>query len=487
MKRIVVDCGIFQKRIALVEDKNLIEYIIEDDSEKSLVGNIYKGKVANVLPGMEAAFVDIGIGKNAYLHVKQILTDKKDSSLGIRGLVKTGQDIVVQVIKDGTSGKGPKVTTKLSFPGKYMVLMMENTKIAMSRRITNPNEIERLITIVEEFKPDDLGVIIRTEAENKDGEEFRRDLAMLIEKRDTVLKRSKTGLAPKAISDEINLIERTIRDILTEDVDEVVINDKATLKQIKNNDFLSEEYKDKLVFNDPGIDIMSFYGITKLLSKSLANKVWLKNGGHLVIQNTEAMTIIDVNSGKFTGGSSLKDTIVKVNQEAVKEVAKQVRLRNLSGIIIVDLIDMNSKSMENKILAMLKEELSSDRVRSNVLGFTRLGLIEMTRKKSGKPLKDILYEDCKLCDGTSEVLSVGAIVNKLEKEVRRLREHTNSEAVVFRIRNQYIPYKDEIQKYGDKLEEQFDIKLFFEFEELFGNEDSFFVKSMGRLKDVKNN
>lgn len=493
MNKIVIDSGFSQSRVALLEQEELVEYYIESKNLKRLVGNIYKGRVKNVLPGMQAAFVDIGLEKNAFLYVKdaipqEILNDRKISSrdISIRDVVKNGQEIVVQVTKEPMDSKGARVTTHLTFPGRYLVLMTNVDYIGLSRRIEDENERNRLKKMAEEIKPDGLGLIIRTEAENKEKADLEEDIKYLLRLWQKIEKEKKLGFPPKILYKDLDLIHRTIRDLFTDDVGELTINDKENYNTIIDFlDLISPNLKDRVKYFDPGINIFSYYSIEKMIKQALSRKVWLKSGGYIVIDKTEALTIIDVNTGKYVGVNNLSETIISVNKEAVKEIAKQIRLRDIGGIIIIDFIDMLDKESEQEILELLTEELSKDRVRTNVLGMTSLGLVELTRKKVRNRISSILEKKCPYCDGLGMILTPETVISSLEHELKRVALHTNSEAVIVELNGEVKRVLcNDMKEYLTELEKELKIKIYIK-----GNnnihENHFEITYKGRLSKVE--
>ncbi|MCT4562823.1 MAG: Rne/Rng family ribonuclease [Maledivibacter sp.] len=493
MNKIVIDSGLGQSRVAILESGELAEYYIESKNLKRLVGNIYKGRVKNVLPGMQAAFVDIGLERNAFLYVKdaipqEILNKKKKAfkDILIKDVVKNGQEIIVQITKEPMDSKGARVTTHLSFPGRYLVFMPEVDYIGISRRIEDENERDRLRKTVEEIKLENMGVIIRTESENKGKSDLEEDLKYLLRLWQKIEKEKKLGFPPKILYKDLDLIHRTIRDFFTDDIEELVINDKENYNMILEFvDLISPKLRERVKYFDPGINIFSYYGIEKQIKSALSKKVWLKNGGYIVIDKTEAMTIIDVNTGKYVGVNDLSETIVKVNKEAAKEIAKQIRLRDIGGIIIIDFIDMVNKNHDQEILDVLTDELSKDRVRTNVVGMTGLGLVEMTRKKVRNRISSILETKCPYCDGLGLVLTPETVINNLEHELKRISLHTNSEAVIVDLNKdvERILHND-MNEYLEKLEKTLNLKIFIE-----GKDDvhsnHYEIKKMGRLSVIK--
>ncbi len=488
MNEIVIDSGLNQDRVAILEDGELVEYYIESKEIKRLVGNIYKGRVKNVLPGMQAAFVDIGYEKNAFLYVKDAIPPEMmnaTKNISIKDVVKNGQEIIVQVTKEPIDSKGPRVTTQLTFPGRYLVLMPYVDYIGISRKIQDDEERTRLKDIIGEITPDGMGVIIRTEAENKDKNDLKDDLKYLIRLWQRIENEKKLGFAPKLMYKDLDLIHRTVRDMFNRNIDKLRINDKENHKKISDFlDLVSPEMKDRVRYFDPGINIFSYLGIEKMIKEAMNKRVWLKSGGYIVIDKTEALTVIDINTGKYVGQNDLDETIFKVNKEAAKEVAKQIRLRDIGGIIVIDFIDMTEKSNIRDVINILSKELSKDRVRTNILGMTQLGLIEMTRKKVRNRISSILEEECPYCDGTGKVLTPETVINNIEKEMKRISTHTNSEAVIIDInpsvQNELNENKN---KYINDLEKILELKIFVRSNNNIHASD-FKVIYMGRLSNI---
>ncbi|WDV44679.1 Rne/Rng family ribonuclease [Clostridiaceae bacterium M8S5] len=474
MNQIIIDDGVNQKRAAVVEDNRLVELYIEREDTKRTLGNIYKGRVVNVLPGMQAAFVDIGLVKNAFLYVKDAVKSfdedaKKDvDKTLIQQVVKVGQEIIVQVIKEPYGSKGARVTTEITFPGRYLVYMPNNDYVGISRKIIAEKERVRLKDIADELRNDEkFGLILRTVAENKTKEEIQSDLEYLKLKYKRILREKNLGRPPKLIHEDLDVVERVVRDIFSYKTDKLVINNYS-----KYNDVLEEiniqspVLSDKVEFFDLAENIFEHYKIQSQIDASLDKKVWLENGGYLVIDETEALTVIDVNTGKYIGSSNLEDTVFQTNLEASKEIARQIRLRNIGGIIIIDFIDMYSEEDDNKVLEELEKNLKKDRIRTTVLGMTKLGLVEMTRKKTGKRLSSRLLRYCPYCGGKGKIQSEYEIVRQIESEVKRINEHTCEKNVLFSVHPYYydIIIKNHIQDI-DKIKETFGINIYFKEDE----------------------
>lgn len=418
MKEIIIDVGKTQTAVALLEDKELTELYVEKNESQSIVGNIYKGRVENVLPGMQAAFVNIGIDKNVFLYVKDAIpntyfdeeeegefTDKYKNA-NINNFLKVGQEIVIQVVKEPISTKGARVTTHITLPGRFIVLMPTVEYIGVSRRIENDEERERLKVLADKYKPESMGIIIRTAAEGCSEEDIKEDISFLYMLWESIKNEQLQGSAPRIIHKDMNIIYRTVRDMFTNDIDKFVINDKEQYGQVMQVvNFISKDLAKRVELFDKAYEIFEYYDIKPKIIKALTRKVWLKSGGYLVIDQTEALTVIDVNTGKFVGSIDLKDTVLKTNVEAAREIAKQLRLRDIGGIIIIDFIDMHEKQHEEVVLDSLKNSLKKDRTKTNVLGITHLGLVEMTRKKVRQRIDNAFLSECPCCNGEGKILT----------------------------------------------------------------------------------
>ncbi len=428
---LIVDVGIGENRVALLEDDELAEIYLENSSSERLVGNIYRGKVTSVLPGMQAAFIDIGYEKNAFLYAgdviekKEYSDDEDDDSNGshdcnIADVLKAGQELTVQVIKEPIGSKGPRVTTNITLPGRHLVLLPGANYTGVSRRIESESERAKLKNAAERIKPDGMGLIVRTASEGKEEEDFIDDLGFLVKLWDNIKKKEKSGPVPRCMHKDLGLISRTVRDMFTRDINKFVINSREEYEKVLEIvDMLSPALKCRVEYYSKDYDIFEYYQLESKIARALSRRVWLKCGGYLVIDRTEALTVIDVNTGKYVGANSLENTVVKTNIEAAREIAKQIRLRDIGGIIIIDFIDMHEHEHQQMVLDELKQALRRDRTKTTVVGMTGLGLIEMTRKKVRKELSTQLITDCPCCDGTGKVISPKAAAHNVEKEIMR--------------------------------------------------------------------
>lgn len=493
MNQIVIDVGLQENRVAILENSELVELYIEEDDNKRTVGNIYKGRVVNVLPGMQAAFVDIGLEKNAFLYVKdaipkEMLANKKINlkDISIKDVVKSGQDIIVQVIKEPFGNKGARVTTQITIPGRHIVLMPYTDYIGVSRRISDEAERDRLRKIIESIKPANMGVILRTASEGLELEDFKDDIKFLLRVLNKIDGERNLGFAPRVMYKDLDLIHRTVRDLFTRNVQKLIINSRDEYKSIVELvDMISPQLKSRVEYFDSSHDIFGYFGIEQAINKALDRKVWLKSGGYIVIDETEALTSIDVNTGKYIGSINLEDTVLRTNIEAAKEIAKQLRLRNIGGIIIIDFIDMNNELHEKDVLNVLESELKKDRTKSTVLGMTKLGLVEMTRKKVRSRLTTNLLKDCPYCNGTGKVYLERTVLSLLNKEAKRLKLHTSAEAAILEVNPHIESYlKGNNNYFINKIEEKYGIKIFIKPNEAI-HHNEIKVKNIGRIEFIK--
>ncbi len=431
-----------QTRVAVLENDTLVEYYVERAGTENPAGNIYKGKVVNVLPGLDAAFVDIGLSKNAFLYVGDVALDEvdfkfKDNGGGlpdIRDVLKVGQEILVQVVKDPLGSKGARVTTHITLPGRMLVLMPTMNYVGVSHRIEDDDERERLKNIAEELRPEGMGIIIRTVAQGDDGATFKDEIDTLMALWNTIKETEKIKTAPSIVHRDSDLLLRTVRDLCSEQTHEFIINNFDEVERLeKVKKYLAPNWEGKVIFQEG--DLFNDLNLEGKIDKTFARKVWLKNGAYLIFDHTEALTVVDVNTGKFVGSNDFRKTIRKTNIDAAKEIARQVRLRDIGGIIVIDFIDMIEQEDKTEVIEVLKESLLTDRTRTNVVGMTGLGLVEMTRKKIRQRVATLLHMPCPSCAGSGRVFTPETVSLKIIRELRR--HNINLEAKSFALKVHY--------------------------------------------------
>ena len=421
-QKILVTTDPEETRMAVLEDGVLCEVAVERAETGHIVGNIYKGRIKNVLPGMQAAFIDIGKEKNAFLYVGDIFPHIPTRMGPLDDVLTSGQDIMIQIVKDALGAKGPRATTHLTLPGRYVVLMPTVDYIGISRRIESSAERERLRELAEKVRPPGTGVIVRTVAEGKSEEDLARDLQYLFTLWNSIAARSKRTKAPSALYRDVDLVIRVVRDFLTSDLEELIIDNRdAYNRVVELLSYHSPELASRVTCYE-GNDLFSLHQVEKQFTQLEKRQVWLDCGGYLIFDRTEALTVIDVNTGKFVGRTNLEDTVFLTNLEAAAEIARQLRLRDIGGIIIIDFIDMNNEEHKKAVLTALEEGLKKDRTKTNVVGLTGLGLVEMTRKKSRQNLDSMLYAQCPCCEGRGRVQSPSTVSIGIRRQLRRLAQ-----------------------------------------------------------------
>jgi len=439
LKEIVINVGEEENRVAVLEDKIPVEVYIERAVNQRLVGNIFKGRVENVLPGMQAAFVNIGLEKNAFLYIEDALPARSTEGNGQGGsalgfnicdILKQGQEIIVQIVKEPIGTKGPRVTTHITLPGRFLVLMPTVDYIGISRRIESEKERERLKELASRVKPEGMGLIVRTVAEGIEEEEFRQDVNLLSKLWRKILSRAARGPVPNLVHRDLVLVQRILRDVFTEDVDRLIVDSRYEYEKVLDLLDITDPHLKQKVFLEERENIFEEYGIEQEIEKSLKRKVWLRSGGYLVIDQAEALTAVDVNTGKYVGTTNLEDTVLKTNLEAAKEIARQLRLRNIGGIIIVDFIDMTKEEHRQEVLRALEEEIKKDKTKTTILGITQLGLVEMTRKKVRPSLSEVLQKPCPYCEGKGKVLSEETLGIHFKNQIYHMARQTSADTIL---------------------------------------------------------
>lgn len=486
-KEVIINTEALETRVAVLEEGRLEEFTIERTSEERLVGSIFKGKVRNLEDGLKAAFVDIGFEKNAFLHYWDIVPSNFDSGVevveretdrrrperpkitqrDIPRVYPPGSEIVVQVTKGPIGTKGPRVTTNLVLPGRYLVLLPNSDKSGISRKIENQEERQRLKRILRELAiPDGMGVIMRTVGEGQQKRYFVRDLALLLEEWSEVQEKIKSKPSPCCVFQEPDLIERTVRDFLTEEVERIVVDSNASHERIKDIiGRISRRSLAKVKLYADHQPVFDRFNITRQLENAFSRQVHLKSGGYIVIDETEALVAIDVNTGRHKSGKDQESTILKVNVEAADEICRQLRLRNMGGLIVLDFIDMKSRRDQQNVYQRVKEGLRRDRAKTHILPISQLGLMEMTRQRHTESVRSAVYDDCPYCKGRGKVKSALTMSVEIQRKLgeilkKRPRDESDFQlkivvhpSILDRLRNEDAKILTELEKryYGKLL------------------------------------
>lgn len=442
--QLLVNSTSFETRVALLEHGQLVELMFERNADKGLVGNIYLARVQRVLPGMQAAFLDIGLEKSAFLYVGDILPHEPGeegeeneektsaSSIPIQDLLKAGQTLLVQVVKDAIGTKGPRVNCNPSLPGHHVVYLPTAPHVGISRKITDETERERLRGILEKNSPPGSGFIARTISQSVPEEKLDEDCGFLISLWKDIQKRSTQLPAPSLVQPELDLLLKCARDMTNDHLEKIIIdNAEAAEKTRQFVELIDPKLCEKIEVYTGSDPLFSHHSIEIEITRAMSRKVWLRSGGYLVIDQAEALTVIDVNTGKFVGRRNLDETIFKTNLEAVREVAFQLRLRNIGGMVIIDFIDMEREEDRDRVLSLLQETLKKDKARCNVIKISELGLVEMTRQRKRESLEHLLGEACFYCDGKGSIKSKRTICYEIFRELlERPWNLTESQVVV---------------------------------------------------------
>jgi len=495
LKELVVNSAPHETRVALLENGTIVEVFIEREDETSIAGNIYKGRVQRVLPGMQAAFVDIGFDQAAFIYVDDVLdtashkmykkfeqdndgeveneaddgvietqdlaetqTSWKASlnpDVSIETLLTEGQEIMVQVAKSSIGSKGPRVTTHISLAGRYMVLLPTVDHIGISKKIGNETERARLKDLLLSIRKNKFGYIFRTQALGIDSETIQKEINFLNKTWEDILAKNKTASATSLVYKDLTITFRAVRDLLADEADKLIIDSKEEYANVQN--FLKKLMPDvtlSIELYQGRESIFDAYNIEGDVARALKKKVWLKSGGYIVIEQTEALVAIDVNTGRYVGKHSFDETILKTNLEAVKEIAYQIRLRNIGGIIIIDFIDMKKEQHREKVMVHLNEAMKNDKSQTNILPLTELGLVQMTRKRTRRNLTRTLCKPCFYCSGDGHLLSGKSICHKI--------------------------YRDLVSEAGDLMGNKFTVKVHPEIAQLLHGREKHLISSLER-------
>ena len=439
-KKLIISVDAYEVRTALLEENVLAEFAVERIGERRIAGNIYKGRVKAVLPGIQSAFVDIGLEKNGFLHVKDIATSsavpedveeyegngeiisrRPHQKESITDILSNEQEILVQVIKEQLGTKGVKLSSFISIPGRFLVLMPTVDHVGVSRKIDNQNERYRLKEISKKIKPENMGLIIRTGGEGKTEKEFNDEINYLIRLWNRIQKRAKISDALTVVYQECNLIHRLVRDLLHPDIQMILIDSNEEYNKLRQ--FVGgvlPEMKSRIKLYNEKQKLFDKYNLEKEIDKVLQNRVRLKSGGWILIEQTEALVSIDVNTGKYIGKTSLDDTVLKTNLEAAVEIARHLRLKDMGGIIVIDFIDMKYEKHKNELLQIFKNVLKKDRAKTTVTRLSKFGLLEMTRQRVKQSISNYLFQVCPYCKGNGNIKSLATTCIELQRRVEQL-------------------------------------------------------------------
>ncbi|MFQ5607330.1 MAG: ribonuclease E/G [Candidatus Zixiibacteriota bacterium] len=433
-RELLINVGDFETRIALLEDDRLVELSVERPETERMVGDIYKGRISKVLPGMQSAFVDIGWEKAAFLHASDMghvpdsqrrydVEDegngeiiRKNRRVGIEKVLKDRQELLVQVIKEPIGTKGPRISTDISIPGRYVVLVPDNTGVRVSKKISEWAEVRRLRKVVEPLRPEGFGLICRTESQGKGEKEIVPDIKRSLRMWTKLKRKGDSSEAPALIHKEEEMIISVVRDILTDSMDKIVVDSRREYRRLAAySRQVTPQLRGRIELYNESTPLFDKYNVEREIEKMLERKVWIRKGSYLVIDQTEAMITIDVNTGRFVGSKNQEETIFRTNMESCKEIARQLRLRDMGGLIVCDFIDMYSRENRRKLYESFKRELEKDRAKKAVNPVSDFGLIELTRQRVRPSLMQTFSEPCSCCNGFGRVLSKETMGAKIDR------------------------------------------------------------------------
>ncbi len=448
---IIINATSYEVRLALVEGGNLSEFHMQRPTEKGLMGNVYKGKVVRVLPGMQAAFVDIGLDRTGFLYVDDICvasetsdynpcitdcaqTPNRAHGLHIEDIISEGQDILVQVSKDPIGTKGARLTCHITLPCRNLVFIPQTDHIGISRKIEDEEVRNTLKTLIDELRPQKSGFIVRTVAEHATNAELEADMEFLLLLWDDIVDKAEAMIAPCLVHEDIDITLRSIRDFFTMDVDSLIIDDPIAYEKLLTHvQTFAPKLADKITLYESSTPIFEAYNIEIEISRAVEKKVWLRSGGYIIIESTEALSVIDVNTGRYVGKSDLNATIFKTNMEAAIEIAYQLRLRNIGGIIIIDFIDMESEEHREELFSTFKEAVKKDKNRNNILKLSEFGLVQMTRKRNSENLHQLMCEPCHYCSGEGTIKSRRTICYDIFRKISRHPRQSKGSTITLRV------------------------------------------------------
>ncbi len=430
---IVVSVDPWETRVAILEDDRPVELLVE--REQAVVGNVYKGVVENVVPGLDAAFVDCGMERNVFLHVADALSvdplKRRNGRLPkISDVVHEGEELIVQVTKGPIESKGARATVRISLPGRFLVLIRDgHGTIGISKKLEDDAERQRLRELAQRLKPKGWGMIVRTRAQGAGVGELQGDIRFLMRTWGMIERRASQSKAPAMLYEDLSLVFEILRDVVDQRVRKMVVDHKPTYDRVlRLLSHMAPDLASRVELYDAAEPVFVRYGIERELDRALRPRVWLPKGGHITVEETEALTTIDVNTGRFTGTGSLADTVLRTNLEAADEIARQLRLRDIGGIIVIDFIDMDKREHRERVMEAMRTAVAADRMRTRIMHITRLGLLEMTRKRTDVSISHVLQDQCPWCQGTGRVLNATTVATRIITDLRRLAQDSKAAA-----------------------------------------------------------
>ncbi len=535
MKEVLINSTSLEVRAAIVEDGELVEFMVERAQTRRLVGDVYLGRVNAILPGIQAAFVDIGYEKAGFLHASDLIPDTEGLDMeggvdveegngggsrrrgrngggggrgrggrgrgGDRGrressrerpaiqpiekMLQKGQEVLVQVTKEAISTKGPRLTTQISLPGRHVVYMPNTDYLGISRRIESRQERQRLRTLIAKKKPANCAIIARTACEGVEDKHIVSDINYLHKLWQEIKRRAERAQAPELVHEEVGMVVGMVRDLLAEDIDKIWLdNDKEYRRLVRHLRDAAPELASRTHMFREKTSIFDKYNIENEIEKTLDRKVWLKKGGYLIFDQTEAMVVIDVNTGRFVGKRDQEETILETNLLAAREVPRQLRLRDIGGIIVIDFIDMESEGNKKKVLNELRNHLRKDRSRAKAFAVSDLGLVEVSRKRVRPSLLHFLSEECPYCRGTGKVLSFDTLANKVERQIQRIGQRTKERRIQLRVNTSFAVFLEEHRApMLESLERQYRIRIEIQDDPRLHRED-FKLVSLSNFRDL---
>jgi ribonuclease G len=525
MKEVLINSTSLEVRAAIVEDGELVEFMVERAQTRRLVGDVYLGRVNAILPGIQAAFVDIGYDKAGFLHAGDLVPDTEGLDVegggvdveegteggrnggrgrgrgGDRGarreprerpnvqpiekMLQKGQEVLVQVTKEAIGTKGPRLTTQISLPGRHVVYMPNSDYLGISRRIESRQERQRLRQLIARKKPANCAIIARTACEGVEDKQIVSDINYLHKLWQEIKRRAEKAQAPELVHEEVGMVVGMVRDLIADDIDKIWMdNEKEYRKLVRHLREVSPDIASRTHLFREKTPIFDKYNIENEIEKTLDRKVWLKKGGYLIFDQTEAMVVVDVNTGRFVGKRDQEETILETNLLAAREVPRQLRLRDIGGIIVIDFIDMESEANKKKVLAELRNHLRKDRSRAKAFAVSDLGLVEVSRKRVRPSLLHFLSEECPYCRGIGKVLSFDTLANKVERQIQRIGQRTRERRIQLRVNTSFAVFLEEHRSAMlDALEKQYRLRIEIQDDPRLHRED-FKLVSLSNFRDL---